>query len=375
MQLQRFQDFYLQLVSLLENELAIDKEKLSMILHSHVTEETIDTLLREIANIYQASSIELWFLDKTYNRYYLFDPSISIPHVFRSMTRSLSRFHFDNFFKYQLDASSSEFVSFKTKDSFIFQNRIHEESVIAIPLDDHQSGVIFVMNPNKTLNMNFVNDIIKQNSSLIANLLFTDDIDFSPYLLMEPSINISALKAFEKLYDSQTYEHEEKVSRLSKAIASNFKFPSYTIDRITIASKMHDIGKLFIPRTILKKGNALTAEDITILQTHITLGTEILSLLGFSQDVIKLVYEHHERMDGSGFPQKLKNYQFTLESQIIAISDELSVLVSKDDHHEKTSDATSIFELVQYKGIRYSAELIDTIEQMIKDKTLLPLLR
>jgi HD-GYP domain-containing protein (c-di-GMP phosphodiesterase class II) len=105
------------------------------------------------------------------------------------------------------------------------------------------------------------------------------------------------------------------------------------------------------------------------------MGTEMLSLLGFSEDITKLVLEHHERLDGSGYPLKLKNHQLIIESQIIAIADELSVLVSRDSHHEKTSEASSIFELVQYKGIKYSNELIDTLEQMIKDKVLLPLIK
>ena len=375
MELSKFSQFYTQLMTHFETELNIDKEKLSMILHSKVIEQTIDSLLNEIKVLYKASSIELWFLDPTYNRFYLFDSSISIPHIFRSMTRSLSTFHFQTFFKKNFDSVTNEFVTVKTRDSFIFSNQVNEDPVIAIAIDEKQSGVIFVFNPKKTTLDNQMHSMIKQNSSLITTLLYTDDIDYSPYLIMQPSININALKALEQLVDSKTFLHEDKASKLSRAIAGYFKFPSYTVDRITIAAKVHDLGKLFIPKTILNKGENLNPDELKLMQTHVTMGTEMLSLLGFSEDITKLVLEHHERLDGSGYPLKLKNHQLIIESQIIAIADELSVLVSRDSHHEKTSEASSIFELVQYKGIKYSNELIDTLEQMIKDKVLLPLIK
>lgn len=374
MELNKFQQFYSQILTLFEQELNIDKEKLSMILHSQVTEHTIDSLLSELKTLYKASSIELWFLEPTYNRYYLFDSSISIPHIFRSMTRSLSAFHFQSFFKNHFNANN-RVATFKAKSSLIFSNQNPEDLIIAISIDESQSGVIFVFNPKKSLTDQETNPLIKQNTSLINTLIYTDDLDYSPYLILQPSININALKALQKLTDINTFLHEEKASKLAKAISGYFKFPSYTMDRIAIASKLHDIGKLLIPKNILSKGDNLTPEELKILQTHVTMGADILSLLGFSQDITKLVLEHHERLDGSGFPLKLKNYQLTLESQIIGIADELSVLVTRDTHHEKTSEATSIFELVQYKGIKYSGELIDTLEQMIKDKTLLPLLK
>ncbi len=375
MELMKFQNFYTQLVSKIEEELSIDKEKLSMILHSQIIEHTVEYLLNQIKENYKASQIELWFLDPTYNRYYLFDASISIRHVFRSMTRSLSAFHFDTFFDANIDYYSDDIVNVKSLNTFIFSQTSKSESIYAIPLDHQKKGVVIIFNPKKHTKNTEIIHLVKQNISLINSLLYTDDFDYTPHLVLEPLININALLGIEKLCDPLTHIHEAKVAALARMIAFTMKFPSYTVEKIAIAGKLHDLGKLLISNDLFLKGDQLTEDEIKYIKTHVTMSSDILSLLGFSKEITKLVIEHHERLDGSGYPQGLKGNQIHLESQIIAIADELVVIGSNDAYHERISKAESIFEMVQFKGVKYSAILIETVEQMIRDKILLPLIK
>ncbi len=143
-------------------------------------------------------------------------------------------------------------------------------------------------------------------------------------LLASISSLIQALEA----RDPYTRGHSESVSRLSRAMAKQIRLPEKDIDTITLAAKLHDIGKIGIPDAVLLKPGKLSSEEYLRIKEHPIKGAEILNPIPSLADLIPAVLQHHEKMDGSGYPLGLEGDSIHLWARIIAVADVYDALIS-----------------------------------------------
>lgn len=151
---------------------------------------------------------------------------------------------------------------------------------------------------------------------------------------VEPSIvNDKVIKdlalAMIGLNDPYTASHIEEVAELVKSIAAKMNMSDAEIERLALAGFLHDIGKQAIPSSILSKPSALSDEEFALVKTHVAIGVQLLEYANVSPDIIRIVSEHHERLDGSGYPHGLRGDQISLSGQILGIADVISALTSK----------------------------------------------
>jgi HD-GYP domain-containing protein (c-di-GMP phosphodiesterase class II) len=129
--------------------------------------------------------------------------------------------------------------------------------------------------------------------------------------------------------DSSTEEHTRRVAALAVAIGEQFGLTAARLRALAIGGLLHDIGKLSVPNSILQKPGALDDSEFAIIKRHPGHGHELLAELGgFSSGVARLVLDHHERLDGSGYPRGITADELALETRILAVCDVYDALVS-----------------------------------------------
>lgn len=137
-------------------------------------------------------------------------------------------------------------------------------------------------------------------------------------------INLSIIKAFCRAMgtrDAYTVQHEEKVAELLLGFTSYMKYPEREIKKIYLTGIVHDIGKIAIPEAIINNPGRLTAAEFEIIKQHSEIGAEILYEIEGFEEVAKIVRHHHERFDGSGYPDGLTGNEIPLYSRVVAVCD------------------------------------------------------
>jgi HD-GYP domain-containing protein (c-di-GMP phosphodiesterase class II) len=144
--------------------------------------------------------------------------------------------------------------------------------------------------------------------------------------------------------------------------------PDDTVDVIDMAGVIHDIGKMSIPAEILSKPGKLSDMEFNLIKIHPQSGYNILKDVGLPYPVAEVVLQHHERLDGSGYPQGLKNDRILLESQIICIADVVEAMASHRPYRPALGIDVALEEIEKNKGILYDAEAVETCLRLFKEK-------
>jgi putative nucleotidyltransferase with HDIG domain len=132
-----------------------------------------------------------------------------------------------------------------------------------------------------------------------------------------------------------------------------------TISNISNGALIHDIGKIYIASDILNKPGKISSLEYQILQTHVEHRYEIIREIDFPPQVIEMIHQHHERMDGSGYPQKLTGDQIILESRILAVADVVEAMTSHRPYRPALGIDAALGEISLYRGIRYDCDVVD----------------
>jgi len=168
--------------------------------------------------------------------------------------------------------------------------------------------------------------------------------------------------------DPYTAGHQNTVSQLAVAIAQEMKLPEDKIEGIRIAALVHDIGKINIPAEILSKPSKLNDMEFSLIKNHPKIGYDILRKIDFSWPVAKIVLQHHEKIDGSGYPQGLKGEKILLEAKIIGVADVVEAMSSHRPYRPALGIDKALEEISQNKGILYDPEVVDTCIRLFKEK-------
>lgn len=161
-----------------------------------------------------------------------------------------------------------------------------------------------------------------------------------------------------ELRDPYTDGHQKRVAALAEAIAQDMGLPQETIDGIRLGALVHDVGKIQVPTEILSKPGGLRGEERSIVRLHPRAGEELLGDIDFPWPIGQMVLHHHERLDGSGYPDALHGDQLTLETKIIAVADVVEAMSSHRPYRAAMGVEAAIAELRQGSGRLYDADVV-----------------
>ncbi|MBI4845819.1 MAG: HD domain-containing protein [Candidatus Omnitrophica bacterium] len=170
---------------------------------------------------------------------------------------------------------------------------------------------------------------------------------------------ISALASTVEKRDPYTAGHQERVAQLVLAIAKELNLPEEKIEGVKTAAMIHDIGKICVPAEILSKPSRLTSHEFSLITEHPQVGYDILKGIEFPWPVAKIVVQHHERLDGSGYPNKLKGDQILLEAWILIVSDVVEAMASHRPYRPALGVERALDEILSKKGILYLPSVVD----------------
>jgi len=168
--------------------------------------------------------------------------------------------------------------------------------------------------------------------------------------------------------DPYTSGHQKRVSQLATAIAERLNLSHDKVEGIRIASLIHDIGKIGIPTEILSKSTILSDIEFSLIKAHSQIGYDILKSIDFTYPVAQIVLQHHEKIDGSGYPNHLKSAEILLESKIICVSDVVEAMSSHRPYRPALGIDAALEEISQNKGILYDPEVVDVCLKLFKEK-------
>lgn len=162
-----------------------------------------------------------------------------------------------------------------------------------------------------------------------------------------------------EIRDPYTFGHQKEVSRVAQAIAQKMNLPENIREAIRIASLVHDIGKATVPSEILSKPGRITKIEYDLIKEHPKTGYELLKNISFLHPIAEIVYQHHEKINGTGYPRGLKGDQIMLEARIICVADVLEAMTSNRPYRPALGLRTAEEELTKNKGILYDPEVVE----------------
>ncbi|HHE39319.1 MAG TPA: HD-GYP domain-containing protein, partial [Candidatus Cloacimonetes bacterium] len=184
--------------------------------------------------------------------------------------------------------------------------------------------------------------------------------------LLEETVNglVSALE----IRDPYTAGHQKRVAILANAIAKSMKLSQEQIDGIRISATLHDIGKMEVPGEILSKPGKLSDIQFSLIKNHPQAGYEILKSIEFPWPVAKIVYQHHEKLNGSGYPQGLSGDEIILEAKILCVADVVEAMASHRPYRPARGIDATLEEIQKNKRILYDPEVVDVCYRLFKNK-------
>ena len=158
--------------------------------------------------------------------------------------------------------------------------------------------------------------------------------------------------------------HADQVARLAAAIAKEMGCSEEVMESVRIAARLHDVGRVSISDMILLKPGPLTELETEIMRTHPVVGTQVLDALEFPWSVKPAVRYHHERMDGTGYPEGLMGDEIPLGARIVAVADVLAAMTADRPYRHALPEAEALAELTTNAGIKYDADVVTALERI-----------
>jgi PAS domain S-box-containing protein len=168
--------------------------------------------------------------------------------------------------------------------------------------------------------------------------------------------------------DPYTAGHQLRSADLARTIATEMGLSHEEIEGIRIAGSIHDIGKLSVPAEILSKPTKLSGIEFSLIKEHAQRGYEILKDVESSWPLAEIVYQHHERMDGSGYPRNLKGEEILIEARIIAVADVVEAMASHRPYRPALGLDAALEEIEKNRGILYDSQVADTCLRVFREK-------
>jgi putative nucleotidyltransferase with HDIG domain len=179
---------------------------------------------------------------------------------------------------------------------------------------------------------------------------------------------VNALASAVGKRDPYTTDHQRRVTVLACTIGKEMGLTDEQINGLRLAGMLHDIGKLAVPSEILSKPTRLSDAEFTIIKTHPRVASDILKAIEFPWPIADIVLEHHERIDGSGYPQGLSGANILLEARILSVADVVEAISSHRPYRPAYSLEYTLEEISKNKGVIYDADVVDVCLKLFREK-------
>jgi PAS domain S-box-containing protein len=212
---------------------------------------------------------------------------------------------------------------------------------------------------NRQASLNFIRDITVQK---IAEDELRKTVD---KLQKVTEATVQAIAQTVEVRDPYTAGHQRRVSNIARAIGTEMELPLDMIEGVSMAGDLHDIGKISVPAQILSKAGSLTDIEFALIKTHPQTGYDILKGIEFPWDVAQIVLQHHERIDGSGYPQGLRGKDIIMEARILAVADVVEAMASHRPYRPSLGLEKALEEVSLKKGKIYDAHVVDALTRAV----------
>jgi PAS domain S-box-containing protein/putative nucleotidyltransferase with HDIG domain len=179
---------------------------------------------------------------------------------------------------------------------------------------------------------------------------------------------IQAIALTVEMRDRYTAGHQERVKRLAGAIAREMQLPYERLQIIRVAALLHDLGKIFVPAEILTKSGTLSQVEFAVIKVHPQSGYDILKNIEFPWPIADVVVQHHERMNGSGYPMGLHGEEITPEARILAVADVVEAMVFHRAYRPALGTEAALKEIVKKKETLYDTKVVEACLDVFLDQ-------
>jgi len=179
---------------------------------------------------------------------------------------------------------------------------------------------------------------------------------------------VNALASAVEMRDPYTAGHQHRVTKLAIAIAKEMGFSKDKTEGIRMAGMIHDVGKIRVPAEILSWPGQLSEIDFSLIKTHPQVGYDILKRIELPHQATKIMLQHHERMDGSGYPKGLKGKDILIEARVLAVADVVEAMASHRPYRAALGLEKALEEITKNRGTLYDAEAVDACLKLFREK-------
>jgi PAS domain S-box-containing protein/putative nucleotidyltransferase with HDIG domain len=179
---------------------------------------------------------------------------------------------------------------------------------------------------------------------------------------------VSAMSLMVDMKDPYTTGHQRQVAELAAAIAESMGLPEESVKCLSTAGQLHDIGKMCVPSEILTKPGPINDMEYTLIRSHPRAGYDILKTIDFPWPVAEVILQHHERMDGSGYPYGLEGEQILLESRILAVADVVDAMASHRPYRPSLGIGLALKEIEYNAGTLFDAEVVKACLALFREQ-------
>lgn len=248
------------------------------------------------------------------------------------------------------------------------KEQYYRGSILSMPLSIKGEVVGVINLNNKKSGVSFDQDDIRllksmaiQTATAIQNAYFYQEIQ-EGYLR-----TVAALAEALDARDPYTYRHSSNVTKYAVAIAEEMKLSTLEIENIRRGGLLHDIGKIGIRDEILSKPGKLTDSEYAQIKTHSAKGADILKSLPFLDEAAKLIRHHHEKLNGSGYPDRLPGYKIELGAKILAVADAFDTMISDRPYRKALSFNNAVDELKRYSGSQFDPAVVEVFLKILEN--------
>jgi putative nucleotidyltransferase with HDIG domain len=230
-------------------------------------------------------------------------------------------------------------------------------SAIAIPLDVGVPAVLTVYDRHRSA----FDDAAVQSFTEIAHSIELQSALLRSLAEIESALDgtFQALATMTEFRDPYTQGHQWRVAQLAQAIARRLHLEPSVVHRIYLGGTVHDIGKVVVPAEILNRPRGLTTLEFELIKEHCDVGAAVLSAASVPAEIVAVALQHHERLDGSGYPHGLSGDQITLPARIIAVADVIEAMTNHRPYRPAMGLDAAMDEIQAGRGTRFDADVVD----------------
>jgi len=217
---------------------------------------------------------------------------------------------------------------------------------------------------NNHLNFKYTNENIRKRNIILEQQVQDKNADIKKML----EATISAMSQMFENNDPSTAGHQQRVAKLATDIAQRMKLSDSQVESIRIAGLIHDIGKIRIPDAILSRPGPLLPSEFELIRIHPQVGYDLVKHIPFPWPVAEFILQHHEKLNGSGYPQGLKGDEIHLEAKIVCVADVAEAMNSHRPYRPALGIDITEGELVKNKDILFDAQAVDICMSLISNK-------